>query len=157
MLRAGLVASRDLRADARPPVAGEGAVDAGAPAGLALHGMTGYTALAGAGFISAPGAGGQEDTVEPSQTDPGRVSFSFDGTPLEAPRGMTVGGALLANGIVSWHRTRADGRPRGIFCGTGTCFGCLVDVGDRQAVRACLLLVRDGDEVRTGMSRRAAG
>jgi hypothetical protein len=26
------------------------------------------------------------------------VRFSFDGTPLEAPRGMTIGGALLANG-----------------------------------------------------------
>lgn len=30
---------------------------------------------------------------------PSRVRFSFDGTSLEAPRGMTIGGALLANGI----------------------------------------------------------
>jgi glucose uptake protein GlcU len=34
-----------------------------------------------------------------------RVRFSFDGTPLEATRGMTIGGALLANGIVSWRLT----------------------------------------------------
>jgi D-hydroxyproline dehydrogenase subunit gamma len=94
--------------------------------------------------------------VEPDQAGPSRVSFSFDGSPLEAARGMTVGGALVANGIVSWHQTLIDGRPRGIFCGTGICFDCLVDVGDRQAVRACLLLVRDGDEVRTSMSRRTA-
>jgi D-hydroxyproline dehydrogenase subunit gamma len=86
----------------------------------------------------------------------GRVRFSFDGTQLEAPRGMTIGGALLDNGIVSWHRTRADGRPRGIFCGTGVCFDCLVDIDDRRAVRACLVPVRDGDEVRTSTSRTAA-
>src|SRR6202035_5969385 len=36
-LRAELVAPHDLRADARPPVAREGVVDAGAPAFLALH------------------------------------------------------------------------------------------------------------------------
>src|ERR1700723_2087159 len=36
-LRAELVAPHDLRADARPPVAREGIVDAGAPAVLALH------------------------------------------------------------------------------------------------------------------------
>jgi hypothetical protein len=88
---------------------------------------------------------------------PHQVRFSLDGTPLEASRGMTIGGALLANGIVSWRRTRGEGRPRGIFCGTGVCFDCLVDVGDRQAVRACLILVGDGDEVRTTTSRRAAG
>jgi len=95
--------------------------------------------------------------VEPGRPDPTRVGFSFDGTPLEAPRGMTIGGALLANGIVSWRRTLAGGRPQGMFCGTGTCFDCLVDVGDRLAVRACLILVRSGDAVGTSRSRRAAG
>ena len=80
------------------------------------------------------------------------LRFNFDGTPLEASRGMTIGGALLANGIVSWRRTRVEGRPRGIFCGIGVCFDCLVDVGDDCAVRACLVPVRDGDEVRTSDS-----
>jgi hypothetical protein len=84
------------------------------------------------------------------------VSFRFDGTPLQASRGVTIGGALLANGIMSWRRTRRGGRPRGIFCGTGICFDCLVDVDERQAVRACLVLLRDGDEVRTSTSRRVA-
>jgi D-hydroxyproline dehydrogenase subunit gamma len=88
---------------------------------------------------------------------PRPVRFSFDGAPLEAPRGMTVAGALLAHGIVSWRRTSAGGRPRGIFCGSGACFDCLVDVGEQCAVRACLVLVRDGDEVRMSSARRAAG
>ncbi|HEY1915620.1 MAG TPA: (2Fe-2S)-binding protein [Streptosporangiaceae bacterium] len=84
------------------------------------------------------------------------VRFSFDGTPLEAPRGMTIGGALLANGIVSWRRTRTDDRPRGIFCGIGVCFDCLVDVNGQHAVRACLTQVRDGDTVGTSDSRGPA-
>ena len=84
------------------------------------------------------------------------MRFSFDGTPLEASRGVTIGGALLANGIISWRRTHLDSRPRGIFCGTGICFDCLVDVAGRQAVRACLVPLRDGDEVRTSTSRRGA-
>jgi D-hydroxyproline dehydrogenase subunit gamma len=88
---------------------------------------------------------------------PDRVRFSFDGTPLEAARGMTIGGALLANGIVSWRLTPVDGRPRGVFCGAGVCFDCLVDVGDRRAVRACLVPIGDGDEVHTSQSPRAAG
>ena len=88
---------------------------------------------------------------------PHRVRFSFDGRPLDAPPGLTIGGALVANGIVSWRRTRDGDRPRGIFCGVGVCFDCLVDVGDRRAVRACLVRVRDGDEVRTSTSGRAAG
>jgi D-hydroxyproline dehydrogenase subunit gamma len=94
--------------------------------------------------------------MEPDRAGSSRVSFSFDGHPLEASRGMTVGGALLANGIVSWRQTPGGGRPRGIFCGTGICFDCLVDVGDRPAVRACVVLVRDGDEVHTSSSRRTA-
>jgi predicted molibdopterin-dependent oxidoreductase YjgC len=95
--------------------------------------------------------------VDPDRMGPHRVRFSFDGSPLEAPRGMTIAGALLANGIMSWRRTQADGRPRGIFCGIGVCFDCLVDVDDRCAVRACLIPVRDGDQVHTSTSPRAAG
>jgi D-hydroxyproline dehydrogenase subunit gamma len=78
-----------------------------------------------------------------------RVRFSFDGRPMEARRGMTIGGALLAGGVRSWRLTRSGDRPRGVFCGIGACFDCLVDVGGDHAVRACLVPVRDGDEVRT--------
>jgi predicted molibdopterin-dependent oxidoreductase YjgC len=98
----------------------------------------------------------REDAVEPGRTGPPPVSFSFDGAPMEASRGMTIAGALLANGIVAWRCHPATDRPRGIFCGVGICFDCLVDVDGRQAVRACLVRVRDGDEVRTSVSRRSA-
>lgn len=80
------------------------------------------------------------------------VRFTFDGTPMQARRGMTIGGALLANGVTSWRLTRSAGRPRGIFCAIGACFDCLVDVGGQRAVRACLVQVSDGDTIATSGS-----
>ncbi len=80
------------------------------------------------------------------------VAFTFDGRPMTAEAGQTVGAALLAAGVRSWRRTRSGGRPRGLFCGIGACFDCLVDVNGDRALRACLVTVRAGDEVRTSDS-----
>jgi len=81
-----------------------------------------------------------------------RVSFTFDGAPMAAQRGQTVAAALLAGGVSSWRVTRSGGRPRGLFCGIGACFDCLVDVNDDRCVRACLIPLHDGDRVRTSVS-----
>jgi len=75
------------------------------------------------------------------------TTFSFAGTQIVAQPGQSVGAALLAAGHRSWRTTRVDGRPRGIFCGIGVCFDCLVVVNGRPNQRACLVEVRDGDEV----------
>lgn len=80
------------------------------------------------------------------------IRFTFDGKELTAPDGSTVAGALLRSDIASWRLTRQDQRPRGIFCGIGVCFDCLVDVGDQRAVRACMTPLHDGDDVRTSDS-----
>lgn len=77
------------------------------------------------------------------------VRFRFDGRELTAPAGATVAAALIGNGIRSWRRTRFEGRPRGLFCGIGSCYDCLIDIGDARAVLACLTPVHDGDDVRT--------
>lgn len=81
-----------------------------------------------------------------------RVSFTFDDVPMDAQRGQTVAAALLAGGVSSWRVTRSGARRRGLFCGIGACFDCLVDVNDDRAVRACLVPVHDGDRVRTSGS-----
>ena len=85
-----------------------------------------------------------------------QFAITFDGTPMLAEAGQTAGAALLAAGVRSWRRTRGDGRPRGLFCGIGACFDCLVDVNEDRAVRACLVRLRDGDEVRTSASLGAS-
>lgn len=77
------------------------------------------------------------------------VDFTFDGRPMTAQSGQTVAAALLAEGIRSWRTTRFGGRPRGLFCGIGVCFDCLVTVNDEPNVRACLAVLAPGDVVRT--------
>jgi NADPH-dependent 2,4-dienoyl-CoA reductase/sulfur reductase-like enzyme len=81
-------------------------------------------------------------------TDPTRIEIHFDGKPLAALAGETVSAALHANGIRSFRRTRHD-NPRGLYCGMGACFDCVVTVDGRAGVRACLETVRDGQIVRS--------
>ncbi|MDT6987235.1 (2Fe-2S)-binding protein [Streptomyces lusitanus] len=82
--------------------------------------------------------------------DAGRAfAMTFDGHPVEALPGRTIAAALWAAGITSWRTTRDGGRPRGVFCGIGVCFDCLVTVNGRPNQRACLVPARPGDDVRT--------
>lgn len=73
----------------------------------------------------------------------------FDGEEIEVQAGQTVAGVLLGRGIRSWRTTRDADRPRGLFCGIGVCFDCLVRVNGVPDVRACQRVVADGDDIRT--------
>jgi predicted molibdopterin-dependent oxidoreductase YjgC len=81
-------------------------------------------------------------------------AFEFDGSPVPFAPGQTIGAALWAHGVRSWRTTRFAGRPRGLFCGIGVCFDCLVEVDGRADRRACLEPAVDGLAVR---SQRGAG
>jgi hypothetical protein len=70
--------------------------------------------------------------------------FDFDGRAVPFAAGQSVGAALLASGVSSWRTTRRGARPRGLFCGIGVCFDCLVTVEDRPNQRACLVPARAG-------------
>ncbi len=74
--------------------------------------------------------------------------FSFEGQPIQAHPGETLGAALTAAGITTFRTTRGQGRPRGLFCGIGICFDCLVVVDGRPNRRACLTPARPGAVVR---------
>ena len=76
-------------------------------------------------------------------------TVTFDGREIEALPGRTVAAVLWAAGITSWRTTRGTGRPRGVFCGIGTCFDCLITVNGRPNQRACLVPARPGDVIRT--------
>ncbi|MFD5540772.1 (2Fe-2S)-binding protein [Streptomyces sp. NPDC127079] len=76
-------------------------------------------------------------------------TVTFDGREIGALPGQTVAAALWASGVTSWRSTRGAGRPRGVFCGIGICFDCLVVVNDRPNQRACLAPLRPGDVIRT--------
>jgi len=77
------------------------------------------------------------------------VTILVDGQPLEAYAGETVAAALLASGRRVLRRTDKSGAPRGVFCGMGVCYDCLVTVDGVPNVRACVTQIRDGMVIRT--------
>ena len=71
------------------------------------------------------------------------IAFRFDGSSVAALEGETIAAALSAAGIVAYRRT-ATGAPRGLHCGMGACFDCVVTVDGRIGQRACMTKVADG-------------
>ena len=74
------------------------------------------------------------------------VRIRFEGRDIQALQGETVAAALSAAGIVAFRRT-ASGVPRGVHCGMGACFDCVVTINGRAGQRACLTTVTDGMEI----------
>ena len=77
------------------------------------------------------------------------LSLTLDGAPLDARPGQSVAAALVDAGIRSWRTTRREGRPRGLFCGIGVCYDCLLVVDGVPNQRACLVGARDGMALET--------
>ena len=77
-----------------------------------------------------------------SPPDPYEVTV--DGRSVPTRPGQSIAAALIAAGRWGWRTTRR-GRPRGVFCGIGACFDCLVSVDGRRSVRACVTEARPSD------------
>jgi predicted molibdopterin-dependent oxidoreductase YjgC len=78
-----------------------------------------------------------------------KFAIEVDGRLVPAAPGQTVAAALIGAGITVFRHTPADA-PRGIFCGMGVCFDCLVMVDGLADQRACITPVRPGMRVQTG-------
>src|SRR5262245_51999517 len=76
-----------------------------------------------------------------------RLWFTFDGRDVMAYEGETVAAALLAAGRRAFRLTGRGAEPRGLFCGMGLCFDCLVRVDGRPNVRACQIPAAEGMRV----------
>jgi D-hydroxyproline dehydrogenase subunit gamma len=74
------------------------------------------------------------------------VTITVDGRPREAYLGESVAAALMVDGDLST-RTTTGGERRGLFCGMGVCFDCLVIVDGVPGTRACITWVRAGMEI----------
>jgi predicted molibdopterin-dependent oxidoreductase YjgC len=83
-----------------------------------------------------------------AQSEGGRFLIEVDGRAVEVEPGQTVAAALLAAGIFAFRRT-LSGEPRGIFCGMGVCFDCLVTINGLPDQRACLITASPAMRVKT--------
>ncbi|MFG2574928.1 (2Fe-2S)-binding protein [Streptomyces sp. NPDC048481] len=90
------------------------------------------------------------DPLTPARTGPDApFTVMFDGREIRALPGQSIAAALWSSGVTAWRTTRGGGRPRGVFCGIGVCFDCLVTVDGRPNQRACLVPAVRGADVRT--------
>jgi sarcosine oxidase, subunit alpha len=82
-------------------------------------------------------------------TDPTRpLTFTFEGRTVPAVEGQSIGAALYAAGVRIFSRSFKYHRPRGLFCVSGDCPNCLMQVDGRPNVRTCTESVRQGQIVR---------
>jgi predicted molibdopterin-dependent oxidoreductase YjgC len=81
---------------------------------------------------------------------PANLTIVVDGAPVRAAPGETVAAALLAAGIGAFRLTPRTGAPRGLYCGMGACFDCLVTIDGAHNQQACLAIVAEGMTVDTG-------
>lgn len=80
-------------------------------------------------------------------TDGTMITITIGGEQVVARDGQTIAGALLAASHLAWRTTATGRRPRGVFCGIGVCFDCLITVNGIRDVRACQRPAADGDVV----------
>lgn len=87
------------------------------------------------------------DPIGPEEPTP--VTITVDGASTTGLSGQSIAGVILAGDRLELRRTAKSTRPRGVFCGIGVCFDCLVEVNGVRDVRACQRKARDGDTVVT--------
>ncbi|MBE9476727.1 MAG: (2Fe-2S)-binding protein [Proteobacteria bacterium] len=76
-----------------------------------------------------------------------KVSFTFEGTILNACQGDSVATALLAAGHRNLRQTAISNAARGPYCMMGVCFDCLVEIDGVANIQACMTEVVEGMQV----------
>lgn len=75
------------------------------------------------------------------------MHITVDGTSLQAFTGESVAAVLMAAERREFRVTARRGQSRGLFCGMGVCYDCLVVIDGEPGRRACMTLVKDGMDV----------
>ena len=77
-----------------------------------------------------------------------RIEFEFNGRPVHAYEGDTIGSALYASGVRIFSRSFKYHRVRGMLCVSGNCPNCLMTVDGVPNVRVCVRRVEQGMKVK---------
>lgn len=72
------------------------------------------------------------------------ITFTFEGVPLQVEPGASIAAALISHGERVTRLTRVNSQPRGVFCGIGVCFDCLIEVDGEPNQRSCITTVKEG-------------
>ena len=75
-----------------------------------------------------------------------KIVFSVNGRSTTAHIGETIHAALIAAGYRQFRKSKTH-QPRGVYCGMGVCYECLVTVNNGSTQQACVTLVEEGMEV----------
>jgi sarcosine oxidase subunit alpha len=89
------------------------------------------------------------EPASPAAETDGVFVVHVDGRPVTAYTGQTVAALLFASGIRVFGRSAQRDEPRGVFCGIGICYECLVTVNGVANTRACMTVVAPGMSVET--------
>ena len=78
-----------------------------------------------------------------------KIQVIVDDKRIEAFEGETVAAALLTAGITTFRHSQKNKEPRGLYCGMGICYECLVTINGVHAQRACITTIEDGMRIET--------
>ena len=78
-----------------------------------------------------------------------QFEIEVDGRRVIAYEGETVAAAVIAAGMRTLRRTAKNHHPRGIYCGIGLCYDCLMVINGVPNTRACQTPATPGCRVET--------
>lgn len=78
-----------------------------------------------------------------------KVSFTFDGKPMEGYENETIAAALHASGVKILSYSSEKNHPRGFFCAIGKCSSCFMTVDGVPNIKTCVTKLREGMKVET--------
>jgi predicted molibdopterin-dependent oxidoreductase YjgC len=84
----------------------------------------------------------------------GLVTIHVNGEAVSVPEGSNLAAVLMEQGHIGLRLSEKKKRLRGVFCGMGVCFECLVKVGGEE-LRACQTQVEEGMEISVFRSQNA--
>jgi hypothetical protein len=87
----------------------------------------------------------RDDPIRPVASTP--LTITLNGESMSGVVGQSLAGVILANGTLGFRQTSMAGSLRGVFCGIGICYDCLVEVNGQRDVRACQRRAAGGDSV----------
>ncbi len=77
------------------------------------------------------------------------ITMTIDGVPVRARRDWSVAVAIWNTSAVRGVRRAVGGELRAPVCGMGVCYECCVSIDGREKARSCMVMCREGMDVRT--------